>query len=459
MAASPLNIDTKRLPLTPQWSPILSHSRSPSLTSPRSSEDLSSRCRKLARSFGESALVDDFEQASPKSPSRSRENSNEGGLPPSPLSPDRGQRHFHLPLSPPHPEGAHELNEILEEENESTPQQERMEEERGLGFESDVQTEGGEPIQFRLSPMIGNHLSLHEAGIAMRGDAHMGGVGGEGALGLTLHDRLRMDNQEYQESGSDYETKLRDQLKTGDNWIKVDLSLVDNELLVGTPDSQLNPSQSFSACFVDPLLKILSEASPNSPSPLFSHHRRMSSPPSPSIASPPSGLPTSRPLHLEITLHTNSSLSLQYLQASLQPLHDNHFLTTYCPNARLTSKAPIVIFVASSEGIITDHELEQLDTPRILYRRVTLDELFDSNSNGTINAQSHPIVSGNLPRYMRSTPSGTLSEETKETIEGQVKKAHEKGFLVKFEGVPKFPEHERKITEAFLRSIGVDHIA
>lgn len=197
MAASPLNIDTKRLPLTPQWSPILSHSRSPSLTSPRSSEDLSSRCRKLARSFGESALVDDFEQASPKSPSRSRENSNEGGLPPSPLSPDRGQRHFHLPLSPPHPEGAHELNEILEEENESTPQQERMEEERGLGFESDVQTEGGEPIQFRLSPMIGNHLSLHEAGIAMRGDAHMGGVGGEGALGLTLHDRLRMDNQEY----------------------------------------------------------------------------------------------------------------------------------------------------------------------------------------------------------------------------------------------------------------------
>lgn len=96
-----------------------------------------------------------------------------------------------------------------------------------------------------------------------------------------------------------------------------------------------------------------------------------------------------------------------------------------------------MIFVASSKGGITDQELEQLDTPRILYRRITLDELFDSNSNGTINAQSHPVVSDNLSSYAQTTSNEILSKETKETLEGQVKKAHEKGFIVKFEGVPK----------------------
>jgi len=254
MATAPLNIDTKRLPTTPQWSPILSHS---SLSSPRSSststpDDLSSRCRKLARSFGEHSILDDphFE---PQSPSRSRENSQENSssspLPPPPPASPLGRHSHHLPLSPPTPEGSHVLNEILEEENESmtgTPIRDEEEEEKGLGFEKGA----GEAMQFKMSPCLGGQMSLHGAGIALEEQAR-GGGGGAG-LGLSLHDQMKMDNEEIGKfavslvldlikvqaspvlTGGDYvdhDRALQEELKNGKDWIKLDVSLVDDELL------------------------------------------------------------------------------------------------------------------------------------------------------------------------------------------------------------------------------------
>lgn len=196
MATAPLNIDTKRLPTTPQWSPILSHS---SLSSPRSAststDDLSLRCRKLARSFGEHSILDDahFE---PQSPSRSRENSQETSSSSSPLPPPASplSRHsHHLPLSPPTPEGSHVLNEILEEENESTAAtpNEELESEKGLGFEN---SQGGEAMQFKMSPCLGGQMSLHGASLALENDGQR--EGGGGGLELSLHDQMKMDNEE-----------------------------------------------------------------------------------------------------------------------------------------------------------------------------------------------------------------------------------------------------------------------
>lgn len=200
MTAVPLNIDTKRLPPTPQWSPILSHSQlSPRSESSANSSDLSSRCRKLARSFGEHALVEDFDHQ-PGSPARSRENSAGDtapalGAPPSPLSPNR--RHSHLPMSPPiaTPEGSHVLNEILEEESEPTstnddapntvPSEAARDEVEGVD----------EPMQFKLSPVFGNQMSLHGASLAMEG-VTAGPPLFESGLGLSLHEQFKLDTEQ-----------------------------------------------------------------------------------------------------------------------------------------------------------------------------------------------------------------------------------------------------------------------
>ncbi|GAA6008877.1 hypothetical protein JCM11491_003815 [Sporobolomyces phaffii] len=484
MATKPLNIDTKRLPATPQWSPILSHW---ALSSPRSATsaaadlDLSSRCRKLARSFGESALSDDFEHSSgsssPQQQPRSRENSSDS-LAASPLSASGG-RHHHLPLSPPlaTPEGSHVLNEILEEENESTPQTEAAQDEKGLGFSSVEDDHEPEPIHFKLSPLMGSQLSLHGASLAMEDMGQMPEEGArESALGLSLHERMKLDLEDYQfetllgESVEDYERALRDQLKSNQSWIGIDVSLVDGELLVGNPSSQLDPAQTFSACYVDPLLDILSEASSTSPTRLFaSHDRRLSSPsgspsPSPSRAQPhPSPhlahVPTtSSPLHLALTLHTPAPLTLQYLQASLQPLHDQHFLTSYCPNARLTSKAPIVVLVTGDS--VSDRDVERhLETPRIVYRFPTFAEIEREEGRSTpYNAQSHPVVTVDLPGSVSADAATRLSQDTKSEVADQVKRAHARAFSVAVRGVPKFPEHVRNSIETELKSIGVDHI-
>jgi len=206
MTATPLNIDTKQLPPTPQWSPILSHSQ---LSSPRrpaeslSDQDLSSRCRKLARSFGESALLDDGEFYEQSQQARSRENSNETPSSPSPLSPlsvsssptRRHHSHHHFPLTPPTPEGGHVLNEILEEEPQFDDTVRDEVEEKGLGFSRGEGGggEGEQPMQFKLSPMMGSQMSLHGASLAM-GSIGRGGEE-EGGLGLSLHDHFRMDNE------------------------------------------------------------------------------------------------------------------------------------------------------------------------------------------------------------------------------------------------------------------------
>ncbi|GAA5893408.1 uncharacterized protein JCM6883_007658 [Sporobolomyces salmoneus] len=465
MTAAPLSIDTKRLPSSPPWSPILSHS----LSSPRSTssaeQDLSSRCRKLARSFGESALQDDFEHQ--QSPSHSRETSTDektGGAP-NQNSPQR--RHSFLPLSPPHSEGSHALNEILEEETESTggAREEEQEEEEGL-----EEMDPEELVQFTLSPLMESQLSLRGASLAIEelaADSALSASGSEeSGLGLS-YDQFKMDTEEvYQEEEEMYEKELREEFKRGKDWIQIELSLVDGELLVAPAGAQFDPSQSFSARYVDPLLRILSTSLPSSPSSIFSHHRRLSSSSSPSPSpilpsSSSSALPSSsKPLHLEVTLNSsqNPSLLLQYLESSLQPLHDQHFLTSYCPNAKLLTKAPVIVLISSDERV-TDEVLEVglTGSPRIVFRELKFDEIENAHGGGGISNQSHPIVAVNLKDYQTGSGSG-LEERVKDELKEKVGKAHKKGFLVKIGGVPRFPEHERKSIEASLKALGVDYV-
>ena len=191
------------------------------------------------------------------------------------------------------------------------------------------------------------------------------------------------------------------------------------------------------APLLDPLLRLLTSSTPSSPSPLFSPHLRRfsssSSLPSPTLASPtsqlPSGLPSSsRPLHLHLTLHTPLQITLQYLLASLQPLHDQHHLVSYCSNARLTSKAPVMILVEAGEGEgeEVDRELEKLGNPRIIYREARIEEF----GNGKLNDQSHPIVAIDYKRDLASRKEGGSGEV--------IEKLHEKGFSIKVEGIPRY---------------------
>ncbi|GAA5928030.1 uncharacterized protein JCM15063_006062 [Sporobolomyces koalae] len=470
MSTKALNIDTKRLPPTPQWSPILSHS---SLSSPRSSgaatdDDLSSRCRKLARSYGETAVLDDplFECTSPRTPSRSRENSNEHAAPASPLSPSdfRGggrHSHHHLPMSPPTPEGAHVLQEIVEEENESlsTPQDEPCEQEKSLG--SSVES-AEEPMQFHLSPpATGGHMSLHGASLALEELSASGPLpaSSQGGLGLNLHEQFMMDNlHQHDETVGDSVENLRHELDKAQSWLSIDVSLVDGELLVGSPQTQLDPARTLSTVYIDPLLSILEDAYSSPPaSPHSPHHRRLSFPSAPSTSQSQKNIPSvAHPLYLAIKIHSSLPITLQFLQASLQPVHDNQFLTSYCRNAALTTKAPIAVIVSSASGCITDEDLDNLSSPRIMYRAVSLNEYVEKRGKG-IDKHLHPVVTGSYEQIVRNSQS--LTDECKATIKNQVDDLHAKGLLFQIEGVPRFPEHTRRQLGTSLRTLGVDFVS
>lgn len=74
---------------------------------------------------------------------------------------------------------------------------------------------------------------------------------------------------------------------------------------------------------------------------------------------------------------------------------------------------------------------QNLESPRIVYREITLNEAFSTATEG-ISSQSHPIISQDFGQL-----GGDFDEESKRILETKVKEAHEKGFLVKIEGVPK----------------------
>jgi hypothetical protein len=112
---------------------------------------------------------------------------------------------------------------------------------------------------------------------------------------------------------------------------------------------------------------------------------------------------------------------------------------------------------------IDDEILEEtLSNPRNIFRELQFREIEDdihenkNNKGAVVNNQSHPIVSMSFKELNSSATTTTttggggrgveaqdsslatlLSPETKTMIQEKVKRAHEKGFVIKIEGIPR----------------------
>ncbi|GAA5952497.1 hypothetical protein JCM21900_005329 [Sporobolomyces salmonicolor] len=477
MAALKINVEPDsryRAPPSPAWSvcsptsPEPMSARRPSTALDAMSlphGDLTARCRALARSFGEAAVLEDphFDHSASydpsgaaSSPSPGRRSSVSGGY--SPLSPT-SPRHLASPLfhAPPTPEGSFVLDEILEEEGESvlTPKHEMTSQqfyqgegrsEGNYGASAPADDEGS------YSTVPGGRTTSFAGGIGLGVQQEEHSQEATGARRISSGFGARTDGLvgTVESIIREHEDSLRSSFKEGATWLGVDVWLVDGDLLVGRDPNNLDPELTFSSCFVEPLLRVFKPVA----TPLFSHHRRRSSAFDVMIN-------PHRPFQLVLRLRTSPSVTIQFVVDALQPLHDASLLTSYCPNARTTTRGLITVVSSSSDGAeMVDGEDLATAMPysRFIYRDAPV-VAFDSDDEAARwNKETHPVAAGVLHDATGWDGQSPLTEEQRERIMGQVERAHKRDIRVRYEGLPNFPVHVRETAKSTLHNLGVDYL-
>ncbi|GAA5906659.1 hypothetical protein JCM6882_008087 [Rhodosporidiobolus microsporus] len=446
-----LQINTQQITHGRQpWSPISSP------VAPSPSDSLSARCRALAHRFGSEAVHDDPSFAHPSndkdaSPTRSSPHGSPGRSPRtasgssaafSPLvSPRSGHGQLH---PPPTPEGSFVLGEIIEEENEVTPRVEVT----SLEF-ADAGASGGPKSlgvgegAYGTSATADDEASVNslQLGTGRRKTSFTGGVRD------VMQDE--QDQQDLAEAVIEEQVAVLQQaLKEGTTWVAADIYLVDGELLVAPKPEQLEPGKTFSNCFVEPLLRIFQ----GSAIPVGTAHRRRSS--VFAHISPHS------PFQLVVRLHTPPSITFPYLVDALEPLHDASLLTTYCPNAEVTSPALVTVVSSSAHGaeMVPLEDLASAPGVRFVYRDADIGA-FDSDEQAQQWSQEvTPVAAGNLLEATGWDGQSAIVEEQRERIAAQVERAHKRGIKVRYEGLPQFPVHVGENVKHTLHTLGVDYL-
>ncbi|GAA5911450.1 hypothetical protein JCM5296_004737 [Sporobolomyces johnsonii] len=452
MAALEINVHSDssyRAPPSPAWS--VCSPTSPQAIKVPHGDALTARCRALARSFGEAAVHEDpqFDHSassdttasknppsspnrSSSSPSPSRRSSVSGGL--SPLSPT-SPRHLASSLfhAPPTPEGSFILDEILEEEGENvlTPRDEMTSHQYYQSLGSSYGASAPADDEGSYSSVAGGRKASPA-----------------GRMGLGIEqDGPSMEAPES--VITEHEDRLRSSLKEGATWLGVDLWLVDGDLLVGRDPHNLDPEMTFSSCFVGPLLRVFNSAA----TPLCSHHRRRSS--VFHLINP------HRPFQLVLRLHTSPSVTIQFVVDALQPLHDASLLTSYCPNARTTTRGLITVVSSAADGAEMPGEDDLATTmpySRFVYRDAPV-VAFDSDDEAAKwNKETHPVAAGVVHDATGWDCQSPLTPEQRERIQGQVERAHKRDIRVRYEGLPNFPAHVRESAKSTLNDLGVDYL-
>ncbi|GAA5971924.1 hypothetical protein JCM11641_001571 [Rhodosporidiobolus odoratus] len=456
--ASPLHADHLHSPV---FSPV---SASPH-------DSLSARCLRLAHKFGHDAVHDDplfsptEEQGNfpvPHSPAGSRRNSIPSLSPGrtasspviSPLSPRSSFGSF-----PPTPEGSFLLSEIREEDadGDATPHAEM----------TSLQFRGGEKKRdgsYGSPAAADDELSFSSFGRSIGGrrtssfssvarDLAAEQVDTEEIVGPFFPSlRLRWAKSESK-TLTEAETEqqvaaIRQTLAEGTTWLTVDLWLVNGELLVGASQESLDPSKTFSSAFIEPLLRVFS----TSVVPVGTAHRRRSS--------VFAHISLQHPLQLVIRLHSPASISFPYLVDSLEPLHEALLLTTYCPNAGITT--PALITVVSSDGhgaeLVPVEDLAAVAGPRFIYRDASVVDMAAKDASVHFSNELTPVAAGDLKEATGWDGRTALTEVERDRIRQQVEAAHKRHVKVRYEGLPNFPNHTRESVRSTLLALGVDYL-
>ncbi|GAA5986771.1 hypothetical protein JCM10908_000890 [Rhodotorula pacifica] len=481
-------------PTKEPWQPFMSPvspSSASSEVAASPSTSLSDRCRQLAFRLGGSAVQDDEHfheqptspsEGNPNSPSKRRlslpssspslngsspprgasnhyfgsSGSNGGGglAPPTPLSP-----RSHPPTSP---DTTHILNEILEEGEsggEPTPRAENG----PRGVYSPAQPSSG------FAALIGAGNDAPKPGTAVGPTGALGIDYGAGSGAPTSFSGLSglMPDLQTEEVHLDDDSQavvegrvaeIQNLLQEGATWQAVDIWLSEGELLVGPSLHGLDPSRTFSTCWVEPLLRIFSASVVQ----IGSAHRRRSS--------VFAHIKPNTPFQLVLRLRTPASLTFPYVVDALQPLQDASLLTRYCPNARASTPGLITVVSSEADGaeMVPLEDLYAVQGERFVYRDASLfalDEDDDAEAGTPVNddgkrfdPQVTPVAAGELLASTGWDGQGPLTAEIRTRIERQVERAHAAGLKIRYEKLPQFPVHVRENVRSVLQKLGVDYL-
>ncbi|GAA5825685.1 hypothetical protein JCM3770_002798 [Rhodotorula araucariae] len=475
-------------PTKPTWAPLLSpvSPSAASMASPLTDDSLSARCRVLASRLGESAVHDEsqFDSTAPTlvtppgsrrpslssaSPARSpRVGVVPSNPPPSfPLSPRASLLSFDAPAQ-------HLLDGIREEEDggDATPK-----------GEDDMTSAWapprlGVPGQAASRPAAVALVSPGTANIPLPGGSDDDSFFPPGSpmsssygapfrrtsssssaarrasfansIGLAMqheiHDDLDMEEATIEER----EVELRQMLKDGATWLGVDVWLVDGELLVASKQSALDPSHTFSAVVVEPLLRVFSP--PDAPPPAVRRRR----------SSIFSHIRPQAPFQLVLRLRTAASITFPFVVSDLAPLLDASLLSTYCPNSGATTAGLITVVSSAANGaeVVPLEELTVAQGPRFVFRDAPIAAFDDDDAetSSAISPDVTPVAAGALLEATGWDGQKPLAADARERIERQVARAHARGLKVRYEALPNFPIHVREQCRQTLAALGVDYL-
>ncbi|KAK4057934.1 hypothetical protein OIO90_001153 [Microbotryomycetes sp. JL221] len=434
-------------PLNIQLATTQSHSAAESASPSRGQsveDELSRKCRMLARSVGHDA-VHEQQQGSLEhstSPFALQRDSNRSSSTSSPQSRSPRLQYSHHGLSPlspssklpppsprssvnaaslayPTPEGSFVLSNIREEDLASTAT--TLASERSLHPHQQREEEEDDEVSDLDSYMMGDRRRL---------SSH------------TTLGSLQIMHQENLD-----ETLLRSSLTEGVSHFEIDVWLVEGDLLVGSDKHTLSAERTLSSMYLDPLLHLFDSPSSASSFSFTPHHRRRSSAAS-GVLHPRYW---SQPLLLLLNLHTDPVMTFQFLLHYLTPLLDASLLTTFCPNSAALNQG--LITVASTDATdVLKSEIANL-TPRYVFLAAKLeDETSDWNKQiCTIVTADIKEVIGDDQKYDKDGDEGLTNAQVSKVTD-YVTRAHDQGAKLRLGGTGR---NESLVQQ--LAQLGVDY--
>ncbi|BGP15006.1 hypothetical protein JCM10213_002850 [Rhodosporidiobolus nylandii] len=441
-----LHINTQTHPhQRQQWSPL---GTAPSPTS----SDLSSRCRQLAHRLGHDAVEADpvfvhpGERPVPDSPRRHSPSASPGRFSPL-ISPRSGHAQLH---PPPTPEGSFILDTLVEEDGGTdTPKAENV------ATASPFSAGSGGAAPHSHGPGEGAYGTSGAADdeISFTSPVASFGLGGRrrSSFSAGVWDAPDEANQDEAMAAAVVEEQvvaLRTALKEGTTWMPVDLWLVDGELLVAKNQQSLDPSQTFSSLFVEPLLRVFQTMAV----PVGTVHRRRSS--------VFAHINPQHPFQLVVRCHTAPSVTFSYLLNALQPLQDASLLSAYCPNADVHTPALITVVSSDADGaeLVPLEDLTASTEPRIVFRDADIGAFESEDGASQFSREITPVAAGNLEKATGWNGQSPITDQQRQRIIKQIELAHRKQIKVRYEGLPGFPVHVRESVRGVLTGLGVDYL-
>ncbi|KAM0746338.1 hypothetical protein T439DRAFT_384085 [Meredithblackwellia eburnea MCA 4105] len=428
--------------------------------SPGSSDDLSARCRALARSVGENAKGEWFAAAPPAVPPPPPPGA--AAAPPSPSQ----QQHAQLSLSTTSPRM---LSTPLVSPASSTSTRDAYLSPlspRSLGPPTPdgsaffLEGIGEEPEEER-TPVAGDSDPAQDDTPSSSAPPSVTGSFTRPPLAFT--DEEGDDNDAFWGRGrrsissgslglNGLLSPIRSALNQGATNVTVDVWLVDGELLVGSDLATLSPEETLSVLYLEPLLDLFKQNGYSNGSPSRSHRRRSST--------AARHITTAHPLHLFLQFKTEPSITFQYLLHALTDLNDEGLLTSFCPKSRI--KTPGFITIVCTGPNIPLVDMVSI-SPRYVFAELPLTKLTEDTAESdskTVNSLKdiYPVVSDTLVGATGWNGNARADEQHLAKIKEQVQLAHSRGFLIRYSNLPKWPSHTRELVRDTLRDAGVDFV-